>query len=127
KLRTNMTDAERRLWYHLRAHRFDSYKFKRQIPIGPYVVDFACLGRKLIIEVDGGQHADNRNDIARDDYLKSEGFRVLRFWNNNVLRDTDAVLELILNALLEAPSPARASRGHPLPVGERGKSARGPH
>ena len=79
KLRGNMTDAERRLWYHLRAHRFGGYKFKRQIPIGPYVVDFACLGRKLIIEVDGGQHADSPSDIMRDGYLRREGFRVLRF------------------------------------------------
>jgi very-short-patch-repair endonuclease len=57
--RGNMTDAERRLWYHPRAHRFEGHKFKRQVPIDPYVVDFACLGRKLIVEVDGGQHADN--------------------------------------------------------------------
>jgi very-short-patch-repair endonuclease len=121
RLRKDMTDAERRLWYRLRAHRFDSYKFKRQIPIGPYIVDFACLGQKLIIEVDGGQHADNSNDMARDNYLKAEGFRVLRFWNNDVLRNTDGALEVILGALLEAPSPARAARGHPLPVGERGK------
>jgi very-short-patch-repair endonuclease len=68
-----MTDAERRLWYRLRAHRFDGQKFKRQIPVGPYVVDFACLGRKLVIEVDGGQHADNRNDEVRDSYLRNEG------------------------------------------------------
>ena len=60
KLRSDMTDAERRLWYRLRAHRFDGHKFKRQVPIGPYVVDFACLGRKLVIEVDGGQHAESQ-------------------------------------------------------------------
>src|ERR1043166_1136415 len=82
KLRSNMTDAERRLWYRLRAHRFDGHKFKRQIPVGPYVVDFACLGRKVVIEVDGGQHADSRSDIARDTYLRDQGFQVLRFWNN---------------------------------------------
>ena len=64
RLRSNMTDAERRLWYRLRAHRFNGHKFKRQVPIGPYVVDFACLGRKLIIEVDGGQHADNPRDVG---------------------------------------------------------------
>jgi very-short-patch-repair endonuclease len=98
-LRTNMTDAERRLWYRLRAHRFDGHKFKRQVPIGPYVVDFACLARKLVVEVDGGQHSDNQNDAVRDGYLEREGFRVLRFWNNDVLRNTDGVLAVILGAL----------------------------
>ena len=99
RLRTEMTDAERRLWYRLRAHRFDGHKFKRQVPIGPYVVDFACLGRKVVIEVDGGQHADSPTDGKRDAYLEQEGFRVLRFWNNDVLRNTDGVLEVILSAL----------------------------
>jgi very-short-patch-repair endonuclease len=74
-----MTDAEWRLWYRLRAHRFDGHKFKRQVPVGPYVVDFACLGRKLIIEVDGGQHAENERDAIRDEYLRIERFRILRF------------------------------------------------
>jgi very-short-patch-repair endonuclease len=122
-----MTDAERRLWYHLRAHRFDSYKFKRQIPIGPYVVDFACLGRKLIIEIDGGQHADNLQDIVRDDYLRAEGFLVLRFWNNDVLRNTNGVLEVILSTLTQAPSPGSASgRATLSPLrGARGKRANG--
>src|SRR6476646_7326264 len=115
-----MTDAERRLWYRLRAHRFDGHKFKRQIPIGPYVVDFASLGRKLVIEVDGGQHADNQRDTVRDSYLCREGFRMLRFWNNDVLRNTDGVLEVILSALAEAPSPG-ALRAPPSPQGERGK------
>jgi len=99
KLRSDMTDAERRLWYRLRAHRFDGHKFKRQVPVGPYVVDFACLGRKLVVEVDGGQHAENASDVVRDRYLEEEGFRVLRFWNNDVLRNTDSVLEMILGAL----------------------------
>jgi very-short-patch-repair endonuclease len=79
-----MTDAERRLWYRLRAHRFDGNKFKRQVPVGPYVIDFACLVRKLVVEVDGGQHAENPRDKVRDDYLRNKGFRVLRFWNNDV-------------------------------------------
>ena len=90
KLRTNMADAERRLWYHLRAHRFDGHKFKRQVPVGSYVVDLACLGRKVIIEVDGGQHADSAADFVRDRYLGNQGFRVLRFWNNDVLRNIPA-------------------------------------
>jgi len=118
KLRSDMTDAERRLWYRLRAHRFDGHKFKRQVPIGPYVVDFACLGRKLVVEVDGGQHAENQKDVVRDSYLRREGFRVLRLWNNDVLRNTDGVLEMILDAL--APSPG-ALRAPPSPQGERGK------
>ena len=120
KLRSDMTDAERRLWYRLRAHRFDGHKFKRQVPIGHYVVDFACLGRKLIIEVDGGQHADNADDAVRDSYLRSQGFHVLRFWNNDVLKNTDGVLEMIVSALANAPSPG-ALRAPPSPQGERGK------
>jgi len=122
KLRSNMTDAERRLWYRLRAHRFDGHKFKRQIPVGPYVVDFACLGRKVVIEVDGGQHADSRSDIARDTYLRDQGFQVLRFWNNDVLKNTEAVLEVILSTLATPPLPARCAR-HPLPQG-RGEEER---
>ena len=118
-----MTDAERRLWYRLRANRFEGHKFKRQVPIGPYVVDFGCLGRKLIIEVDGGQNADNASDMVRESYLRDEGFRVLRFWNNDVLRNTDGVLEVIMNALLEAPSPG-ALRAPPSPQGERGRGVR---
>jgi very-short-patch-repair endonuclease len=120
KLRSNMTDAERRLWYRLRAHRFDGHKFKRQVPIGPYVVDFACLGRKLVIEVDGGQHADNLNDEVRDRYLRAEGFRVLRFWNNDVLRNTDGVLEAIVS-VLGIPSPG-ALRAPPSPASGRGEA-----
>jgi very-short-patch-repair endonuclease len=117
-----MTDAERRLWYRLRAHRFDGYKFKRQVPIGPYIVDFACLGRKLVVEVDGGQHAENARDEVRDGYLRAEGFRVLRFWNNDVLTNTQGVLEVILSALEQSPSPG-ALRAPPSPrkCGERGK------
>ena len=124
KLRSNMTDAERRLWYRLRAHRFDGHKFKRQIPVGPYVVDFACLGRKVVIEVDGGQHSDSQSDISRDIYLRDQGFQVLRFWNNDVLKNTDAVLEVILSTLATAPSPG-ALRAPPSPQGERGRGARG--
>ncbi|MET0968321.1 MAG: endonuclease domain-containing protein, partial [Tardiphaga sp.] len=107
-LRTNMTDAERRLWYRLRAHRLDGIKFKRQVPIGRYVVDFACISRNLIIEVDGGQHAERETDIQRTKWLEGRGFRVLRFWNNEVLSNTDGVLEVIVEHLghsSPAPSP----------------------
>jgi very-short-patch-repair endonuclease len=125
KLRTNMTDAERRLWYRLRAHRFAGIKFKRQVPVGPYIVDFACVGRKLILEIDGGQHAENDADAIREQRLREEGFKVLRFWNNDALKRTNSVLEIIMAALDEGhPSPG-ALRAPPSPQGERGKSARG--
>jgi len=119
-----MTDAERRLWYRLRAHRFDGHKFKRQVPIGPYIVDFACLGQKLVIEVDSGQHAESRSDAVRDNDLRREGFRVLRFWNNDVLQNTDGVLETILSAF-KRPSPGSASPSHPLPASQGEGKERG--
>ena len=125
-LRSQMTDAEQRLWYRLRAHRFLDLKFKRQAPIGPYVVDFVCLEYRLIVEVDGGQHAENLSDRRRDAWLTREGYRVLRFWNNDVLKRTDAVLGEIARAvaLEDTPLPARSAR-HPLPQGERGTRTRG--
>jgi very-short-patch-repair endonuclease len=115
-----MTNAERRLWYRLRAHRFAGHKFKRQVPIGSYVVDFACLNRKLIIEVDGGQHAATRRDRRRDGWLKNQGFEVLRFWNSDVLANTDGVLELIMMKLDDRPSPG-ALRAPPSPQRGEGK------
>ena len=111
-LRSNQTEAERRLWYHLRAHRFMDLKFKRQTPIGHYIVDFICTEQHLIIELDGGQHADQTDyDQQRDAWLRSQGYTVLRFWNNEVLQQTEAVLERIresivaLHALSPNPSP----------------------
>ena len=127
-LRSNMTDAERRLWYRLRAHRCEGIKFKRQVPIGPYVVDFACLSRKLILEIDGGQHAENEADRIREQRLQEEGFKVLRFWNNDVLRQTETVLEFVMAALKDrpqtSPSPG-ALRAPPSPLRGEGKRARG--
>jgi very-short-patch-repair endonuclease len=99
RLRTNMTDAERRLWYRLRAHRFDGYKFKRQVPVGPYVVDFACLNHGLVVELGGGQHLETSRDLARDKFLREMGFRVLRFWNNDALSNIGAILDEISNVL----------------------------
>jgi very-short-patch-repair endonuclease len=124
RLRTNMTDAEQRLWYRLRAHRFRNLKFKRQVPIGPYVVDFICFDRKLIVEVDGGQHAGNPRDEGRDAWLSRGGYRILRFWNDDVLKRTNAVLEEIAGAIDSSvtPLPARFAR-HPLPQGERGSQS----
>jgi very-short-patch-repair endonuclease len=115
-LRKQMTDAERRLWYRLRAHRFQGLKFKRQVPIGPYVADFANLRAKVVIEVDGGQHNETRKDKIRDQFLSDQGFRVLRFWNNEVLRSTDEVLEVIsiaVQSLRQAPSPGSSLRSEP--------------
>jgi very-short-patch-repair endonuclease len=127
KLRINMTDSERRLWYRLRGHRFGGIKFKRQVPIGPYVVDFACLNRKLVLEIDGGQHAESETDKLRDQRLREAGFKVLRFWNNDVLARTNTILELIMSELKDdprSPSPG-ALRAPPSPQGKRGKRVRG--
>ncbi|KRD34158.1 hypothetical protein ASE35_10505 [Lysobacter sp. Root916] len=95
RLRRSMTDAECRLWFHLRNRALMGCKFHRQHPIGPYVADFACIERGLIVEADGGQHADSGADRARTRFLASRGYRVLRFWNNDVLARTEAVLEQI--------------------------------
>jgi len=103
QLRTNQTEAEQRLWYHLRAHRFMGLKFKRQKPIGPFIVDFVCLSHKLIVEVDGGQHQGQRDyDCQRDTWLRQKGFTVLRFWNHQVLNQTDTILEAIRLAVKKA-------------------------
>lgn len=102
-LRSNMTDAERKLWYHLRANRFAGLHFKRQVPIGPYIVDFACVSEKLIVEVDGSQHLESQRDAERDAWLGGAGFRVLRFWNDEVLKQTELVLEAVLRAARPSP------------------------
>ena len=99
-LRANQTEAESRLWQRLRDRQLAGAKFRRQAPVGPYIADFICLAAKLIVEIDGGQHADNAEaDAARTAWLEDQGFRVLRFWNNDVLDNTDGVLEEILAAL----------------------------
>jgi len=117
-----MTDAEYRIWYFLRAHRFGGVKFKRQVPVGPYIADFACFDRKLIIELDGGQHAES----ARDAWFVAQGFQILRFWNNDVLKNTRAVLEAISATLVkvEAKSPSPGSlRSPPSPTRGEGKQS----
>jgi adenine-specific DNA-methyltransferase len=102
KLRKNSTDAERLLWRHLRDRRLRGYKFRRQHVIGHYIVDFVCPVSKLIVEVDGGQHADRMAyDASRTRFMASQGFRVARFWNHDVLRDVDSVLSVILRLLEE--------------------------
>lgn len=106
-LRRDMSDAERRLWYCLRGHRFLGLKFKRQKPLGRYIVDFICMELHLIIELDGGQHMEQAGyDARRDAWLREQGFSVLRFWNHEVLRQTEAVLErLRLWVEQKSPSP----------------------
>ncbi len=105
-LRTNQTDAEIVLWYYLRAHRFMGLKFKRQIPVGNYKVDFVCYEQKLVIEIDGGQHAEKiEYDINRTKFLAGEGYRVLRFWNNQVLSELESVLEAIHLKITLSPTP----------------------
>jgi very-short-patch-repair endonuclease len=103
RLRNTLTDAEGTLWYRLRARRLNGYKFVRQEPIGPYTVDFICRECRLVIEVDGGQHADSARDAVRDRWLADHNYRVLRFWNNDVSRNLAGVLETIATALAEAP------------------------
>ena len=103
-LRRELTDAERCLWRHLRAHRFDGEKFRRQEPIGGYVVDFVSHRSRLIVELDGGQHAVQvEYDRERTSWLESRGYRVIRFWNNQVLTETEQVLEAIALALTPSP------------------------
>lgn len=110
QLRSEQTPAEQRLWYHLRDRRFLQLKFRRQKPIGSYIVDFVCMRPRLVVEIDGSQHAEQKTyDVRRDAWLRSQGFVVLRFWNNEVLHDTAAVLERIRQAVIAltpGPSPA---------------------
>lgn len=112
-LRKNMTEAETVLWYRLRAHRLQGFKFKRQKPLGPFIVDFVCMEYKVVIEVDGGQHQDHAGyDQARDKWLRQQGFEVLRFWNNEVMGNLEGVLEVIHSVLLSralSPGPSPAS------------------
>jgi len=113
-LRKNMTEAEHRLWRHLRAHRLLGQKFRRQQPLGPYVVDFVHFGVRLIVEADGGQHNQSERDAKRDAWLESQGFKVLRFWNNEIMGNGEAVLEVILatvSALSPSPSPVKGEGG----------------
>ncbi|MFC0710917.1 endonuclease domain-containing protein [Azorhizophilus paspali] len=113
-LRRGMTEAEQRLWYHLRAHRFLGLKFRRQAPLGRYIVDFVCMELRLIVELDGGQHARQvAYDQRRDDWLRERDFMVLRFWNHQVLQQTEAVLERIRLGVERAR--ARSSPPTPLP------------
>ena len=109
KLRENGTDAERALWQRLRAKHL-RFRFRRQFLIGPYIVDFVCLRAKLIVEIDGGQHGGER-DTTRTDWLEKRGYKVLRFWNNDVLGNVDGVLSVISEEIdrISPPPPAPPS------------------
>ena len=101
-LRRNATQAEKTLWRHLRARQMEGLKFRRQQPIENYIVDFVSFEKRLVIELDGGQHATvKQKDIERDRYLLDNGFRVIRFWNNEVLGNIDGVLEVIRQECLK--------------------------
>jgi very-short-patch-repair endonuclease len=112
-MRLAPTDAERRLWWHLR-HRLavPGSHFRRQVRLGHYIVDFACHQLRVAIEIDGGQHAEQvARDARRTKFLESQGYRVLRFWNNEVLANIDGVLEVIHSAILATPTPTPPHKG----------------
>ena len=105
ELRKKMTDTERLLWSKLRGKQFGGFKFRKQAPIGRFIVDFVCFDRKVVVELDGGQHAVSvEDDKKRSDWLNSQGFRVLRFWNHEVVEDADMVMEAIWLALQMPPT-----------------------
>jgi very-short-patch-repair endonuclease len=117
-LRKNLTDAERLLWSKLRNRRFAGVKFRRQVPLGPFIADFACFERRLILELDGGQHAQQQEyDAARTRWLEQNGFRVVRFWNHELFEDGDAVEELIWRRLQEVPESDPGQPLTPDPLG----------
>ncbi|MBX3662129.1 MAG: endonuclease domain-containing protein [Burkholderiales bacterium] len=111
KLRKSETDAERKIWQQLHSRNLKGSKFRRQHPVGPYVVDFICINEKLIIELDGSQHQKQQGyDAERTAYLEQAGYRVLRFWDNDVLLRTESVMQAIFDAILISPHP------NPLPT-----------
>jgi very-short-patch-repair endonuclease len=117
-LRRSSTDAEQALWNELRARRPGGHKFRRQWTIGPYIADFCCVESLLIVEADGSQHSE-KADRARTVYLRGQGFRILRFWNNDILTNMEGVLTVILGALKTEEDP------HPNPLPRAGEGAKG--
>ena len=114
RLRRELTDTERKLWSVLRNRQLEGAKFRRQQPIGPFIADFVCQEQRLIIEADGGQHSDNAADARRTAFLESKGYRVLRFWNNDILNNLHGVADVIIGALA-TPHPAQAAPESPSP------------
>ncbi len=110
ELRKNRTDAEKRLWERLRRSRIDGFRFRQQAPIGKYIVDFVCFEAKLVVELDGGQHVEQATyDAKRTGWLETQGFRILRFWNNEVFENIEGVEEVVQVALHSGDV------AHPLP------------
>ena len=128
-LRANATDAETKLWRLLRSRRLASLKFRRQVPIGPWIVDFVSFEHSLVVEADGSQHAESEDDKRRDYDLSGRGFRVLRFWNNDVLARPQSVLEMIIDVVANSPSPVCAPDGAhpPSPTRGEGRKSREEH
>ena len=112
QLRRNRTEAERRLWWKLRELKQIGFKLRQQVPIDHYIVDFACLSERLIVEVDGGTHSsddETRRDAARERYLREQGFRIVRVWNSDVTRNMEGVMDTIV-AALHTPTPDPSPR-----------------
>ena len=111
QLRSNQTNPENRLWSRLRARQLEGFKFRRQHPIGPYVADFFCLEAKLVIELDGSQHADQLDqDKRRSEYLRDAGYAVLRIWNHKIISNIDEVLQQIADAIEQPHQPKKEQR-----------------
>jgi very-short-patch-repair endonuclease len=111
QLRSQLTDAERKLWYNIRARRFQGIKFRRQVPLGPFIVDFLCDRARLVIELDGGQHGERKtSDALRTQWLESQGYSVIRYWNNEVLNNIEGVLENLSATLSPALSQGRGGK-----------------
>jgi very-short-patch-repair endonuclease len=114
ELRSRMTDAESKLWFALKDRRFAAFKFRRQVPVGPsYIADFLCFEKRLIVEVDGGQHADSVSDAERDNWLAQNKFQLLRFWNNDVLQNLEGVLTSLSEQLDRTSHPSSRLRETP--------------
>ncbi|MBA3670361.1 MAG: endonuclease domain-containing protein, partial [Sphingomonas sp.] len=112
ELRNNATDAERKLWRTVSRSQL-GHKFSRQMPVGPFIIDFMCRQKRLVIELDGGQHADSPKDEARTRFIEAQGFRVIRFWNNDVMANIEGVIWTVSEALKlpPPPTPSRMREG----------------
>ncbi len=122
-MRSNPTDAERKLWSILRAGRLEGLRWRRQEVIDDlYIADFICFEHRLVVEADGGQHAGNHHDVERDAYLTAQGFRIFRFWNNDILANSDGVAARILDAIESSGAQTRADPT-PQPLSHKGRGA----
>lgn len=124
-LRQRMTNAERKVWHLLRDRRFAAAKFRRQVPLGPYVADFLSYDTRIVVEVDGGQHAGSASDQVRDDWFRGQGFEVVRFWNSDVLTNLEGVFTRLAMVVEErTPHPSRRRSGGETPSPTRGEGKR---